>query len=114
MMGPSTATTATGAPSSLAGTSAGLGGAMAFGFFEMSNTIPLSFFQVIVGLYLVEIVIISTLLASKIENGDDRVAELHSTQKALWVSIIIYLIVTVGVTLLFSGMANIAVAIGEF
>jgi hypothetical protein len=111
-----TATSAADVPSAIAGGTAGggLGGSVAFGFFQMSNTIPLPFFQIVVGIYLVEIVIISTILASKIEFGDDRIQELDSIQKALFVSIIIYFIVSIGVTIGFAGMAKVAIALGEF
>lgn len=108
------ATAASDVPSTVGGGSAGLGGSVAFGFFEMSNTIPLPFFQIIVGIYLIEIVIISTILASKIESGDDRVAQLDSVQKALWMATIIYFFVAIGVTIAFAGMANIAISLGEF
>jgi len=96
------------------GAGAGLGGTMAFGFFQMSNTIPLPIFQIIVGIYLIEIVIISAILASKIEFGDDKVYELDSIQRSLLISIIIYFFITIGVTIAFASMARIAIALGEF
>ncbi len=92
----------------------GVGGAMTFGFFEMSNTIPLPIFQIVVGLYLIQITIISSVLGSKIEYGEDRINEMDSIQKYLLVAIIIYFFVTLGVTIGFAGMARIAIAIGEF
>ena len=92
----------------------GIGGSMAFGFFEMSNTIPLPIFQLVVGIYLIQITIISSVLGSKIEYGDDKINELDSIQKYLLIAIIIYFFVTLGVTVGFGGMARIAVAIGEF
>jgi hypothetical protein len=92
----------------------GAGGLAAFGFFELSNTIPLPVFQLIVGIYLVEIVIISTLLASKIEYGDDRIQELDSIGKDLIIAVVIYFFVALGVTIAFAGLAKIAVALGEF
>jgi hypothetical protein len=92
----------------------GAGGLAAFGFFELSNTIPLPVFQLIVGIYLVEIVIISTMLASKIEYGDDKVQELDSISKDLIIAIIIYFVIALGVTIAFAGLAKIAVALGEF
>ena len=108
------ATSAASLPSTIGGSSPSLGGTMAFGFFQMSSTIPLPVFQVVVGVYLVEIVIISTILASKIEYGDDRIQMLDSIQRTLFISITVYLIVTFIVTIAFSSMANIAVSIGEF
>jgi hypothetical protein len=108
------ATSATALPSALGGSSPSLGGSRAFGFFQMSSTIPLSIFQLVVGIYLVEIVIISTILASKIEYGDDRIQMLDSIQKALFVSITVYLVVTVAVTIGFGSMARIAITIGQF
>ncbi len=108
----SAATSAAEVPGTVGG--AGLGGSMAFGFFEMSNTIPLPIFQIVVGIYLIEIVVISTILASKIEFGDDRIQELDSIQKALIISIIIYFFIALGVTIAFAGMAKVAIALGEF
>ncbi len=92
----------------------GMGGAMAFGFFEMSHTIPLPVFQLVVGIYLIQITIISSVLGSKIEYGDDTVNELDSIQKYLLIAIIIYFFVTLGVTIGFAGLARIAIAVGEF
>ena len=96
------------------GVGAPVGGSMAFGFFEMSNAIPLYIFQIVVGLYLIQITIISSVLGSKIEFGDDTINELDSIQKYLLIAIIIYFFVTLGVTIAFGGMARIAIAIGEF
>lgn len=92
----------------------GVGGTMAFGFFEMSSAIPLPLFQIVVGIYLIQITVISSVLGSKIEYGDDRINELDTIQKFLMISIIIYFLITLGVTIAFSGMARIAIALGEF
>ncbi|MCD6547412.1 MAG: hypothetical protein J7K22_02555 [Nanoarchaeota archaeon] len=96
------------------GMAGGLGGSIALGFFSMSNTIPLPLFQIIVGIYLVEIVIISAILASKIEYGDDTIQELHTIQKTMVIAIVIYFFVALGVTIAFAGMAKVAIALGEF
>ena len=96
------------------GAGAGVGGSMAFGFFQMSNTIPLPIFQIVVGIYLVEIVIISAVLSSKIEHGDDKISEMNTTQKSLIISILIYFFVALAVTIAFASMAKIAIALGEF
>lgn len=106
------ATAAAGAPGG--GFGGGAGGLAAFGFFELSNTIPLPVFQLIVGIYLIEIVIISTMLASKIEYGDDKVQELDSVSRDLIIAVIIYFFITLGVTIAFAGLAKIAIALGEF
>jgi hypothetical protein len=99
-------------PSTISG--GGIGGSMAFGFFEMSNTIPLGDFQTIIGIYLIEITIISIVLASKIEVGDDRINEYDSVSKYLLIATIIYFVVAIGVTIAFSGMARVAILLGEF
>ena len=104
-----------GSVSNISGTStAGLSGAMTLGFFEMKNTIPLMDFQLIIGIYLIEIVIISAVLLSKIEVGDDKINELHSISMYLPVAIVIYFFVAFGVTVAFSSMAKIAIALGSF
>ncbi len=91
-----------------------ISGSLSFGFFEMSNTIPLAWFQIIVGIYLIEIVVISAVLASKIEYGDDSIQELYTVKKLLMYAIIIYFFVAAGVTVAFGSMARIAVSLGTF
>jgi len=91
-----------------------LSGSLSFGFFEMSNTIPLATFQIIVGIYLIEIVVISASLASKIEYGDDSIQELYTIKRLLMFAIIIYFFVAAGVTVAFGSMARIAIALGTF
>src|SRR3989344_8548465 len=74
----------------------GVAGGAATGFtglidlFKIQNIIPSYYLQLIVGLYLVEIVIVLTILANGIENGADNLAKEHSLGKNLYRSSLIY------------------------
>jgi hypothetical protein len=105
-----------GSLSSFGGTNpaAGLSGAMTFGFFQMSNSIPLMHFQLIIGIYLIEVVLMSASLLSKIEVGDDEINLKYTSAFYLTIAIIIYFFVALSVTVAFSSMAKIAIALGEF
>jgi len=103
-----------GLSSATASPGAGVAGLSAFGFFEISNTIPLANFQIIVGIYLIEIVIISVVFASKIENGDDYLYERSTVAKSLMVAMAVYFAIALIVTIAFSALAKLAIAVGEF
>ena len=74
--------------------------------FSIQNIIPSYYLQVIVGLYLVEIVIVLTILANGIENGADNLAKENSLGKNLYRSSILYIIVALFITLIFTLLAT--------
>lgn len=94
----------------------GAGGAMAGfwagGLFEVSNTLPLDVFQIIVGVYLIEVVIITSILVASIQYGADTLKSLENIGKMLLPAVLIYGAVAFITTLGFSGIAKLAVAIG--
>ena len=64
--------------------------------------IPTYYFQIIVGIYIVEIIFILTILANGIENGSDNLAENHSLGKNLIKSTLLYVIISFVVMVLFN------------
>jgi len=73
--------------------------------FSKTETIPSYFFQLIVGVYVIQIIYILTVLASNIEYGADKVSEQDSLGKNLIKSGILYVIVSLIVILLFNKLA---------
>ncbi len=84
--------------------------------FPLDKIIPPYFFQLIVGLYLVEITIIMTILANYIENGVDKLNEEYSLSKTLFKSVGFYILVTILVTTILYFMARgvLDVSTGQF
>src|SRR3989344_5439148 len=74
--------------------------------FPLDKIIPPYFFQLIVGLYLVEITIIMTILANYIENGVDKLNEEYLLSKTLFKSVGFYILITVLVTTILYFMAR--------
>ncbi len=74
--------------------------------FDKFSTIPSYFFQVIVGVYVVQIVYILTVLSSGIEHGADKLNEQSNLGKNLIRSTILYTIVALIVVLLFNQLAS--------
>jgi hypothetical protein len=73
--------------------------------FDKFSTIPSYFFQVVVGIYVVQVVYILTVLSNGVEHGADKLNEQHSLGKNLIRSIILYSIVALIVVLLFNQLA---------
>jgi len=80
------------------------GGAGLIGLF--GDGVPTFYFQIMVGLYVVQIVYILTILTNGIENGADKLNERYSLGINLVKSTIIYAIVSFGVILLFNLIAG--------
>ncbi len=92
--------------SSTQGTELSLGGADALtGLFEIPNIIPVYFLQLIVGIYVIQVVIILTFLANNIESGN-RISGEYKAGKNLYASGILYFFVSLIVTLIFTLMAT--------
>ena len=83
-----------------------LGGVEALtGLFEIPNIIPSYFLQLVVGLYVVEIVIILTFLANNIESGN-KISGEYKAGKNLYASGILYFFISLIVTLIFTLLAT--------
>ncbi len=69
------------------------------------DTIPTFYFQIVVGLYVVQIIYIMTLLSNGIENGEDKLNEEYQLGKNMLGSIRLYCIVSLIVILIFNMIA---------
>ena len=67
--------------------------------------IPTFFFQLIVGLYVVQITFILSIIINGIENGSDKIGEMETLAKNLTASTLLYLVVAGLATIGFSAVA---------
>ncbi len=78
---------------------------------NIKDVIPGFYLQLVIGLYVIEIGIILTILASGIEKGIDRLSEKNLIGKNILISTLLYVIIsTIGIlvfSLLASGISNI-------
>lgn len=79
-------------------------------FFNVYDVIPSYFFQIIIGLYVVEIIYVLSVLSNSIENGPDKLKEQNDIAKNLHKSIIIYSLVALLVILVFNGLASVVLS----
>ncbi len=70
------------------------------------DSVPTYYFQIVVGLYVVQIIYILTILANGIENGSDKLSERYNLGTNLIKSTLIYVIVSLFVTILFNIVAS--------
>jgi hypothetical protein len=82
----------------------GIGGAGMMSLF--GDGIPTYYFQIIVGLYVVEIIFILTILSNGIENGSDKLGERFNLGKNLKKSTITYALIATAIIVLFNMIAG--------
>jgi len=68
------------------------------GIFQVTNMIPPYFLQIIIGLYLIQIVFILTRTLVAVDSGEDKLAKTSKTGKNLMKSILLYVITAFGAT----------------
>lgn len=85
-----------------AGAETGLGGLAPM----FKTGLPTFYFQIIVGIYVVEIVYILTVTANGIENGSDKLAERFNVGKNLINSTILYCFVSLAIIIIFNSIAG--------
>jgi len=73
-------------------------------FINVDKIIPIDQFQMIVGIYKVEIVTMMSIFSSIIENGDESILKRKSIGKRLLISVIIYSVIMVSIYSIFSSM----------
>ncbi len=71
--------------------------------------IPMYYFQIIVGVYVVQIVYILTVLSNGIENGSDRLNQEDQLGKNLVRSTVLYVFIAAVISIIFNIIANIVV-----
>jgi len=69
-----------------------------------STSISSTMFQIIVGFYLIEVIVIIAMFVTKVNRGDDRAMQWNLAGKMLMVSMIIYVLVAIGSSMAFGGM----------
>ena len=75
--------------------------------FKLGDTIPGYYFQIVVGVYVVQIVYILTVLANGVENGADKVTEEYMLSRNLIKSVFLYFIIALLVSIIFIAMSNV-------
>ncbi|MFH0956917.1 MAG: hypothetical protein V1813_03570 [Candidatus Aenigmatarchaeota archaeon] len=69
-----------------------------------SSSISSPMFQLIIGIYLLEVIIILAMFVTKINRGDDKSMQWFLAGKMIMVAIAIYAMVAIGASLMFGGM----------
>ena len=73
-----------------------------------TSAITATMFQLIIGIYLLEVIIILAIFVTKINRGDDKITQWYSAGKMIIVGLVIYLLVAIGTSLMFGGMIDSA------
>ena len=76
------------------------------GLFNVNGIIPTYYFQLVVGIYVVQLAYILTILQNGIENGVDKVNEEYLLSKNITRSFFIYAAIALIVALLFTGLSS--------
>ncbi len=75
-----------------------------------SSSVSAPMFQLIVGVYLIEVIIILAMFVTKINRGDDKSMQWYLAGKMIIIAVVIYGMVSVGSTMVFSDMIEGAVS----
>jgi len=87
------------------GTGEGAGVASGFNMDMFGLGVPTFYFQMIVGIYVVQIIYIMTILVNGISNGSDSLAERYMLGKNLMTSTVLYVVISLIVMLIFNFVA---------
>ncbi|MCK4669586.1 MAG: hypothetical protein KAT43_00160 [Nanoarchaeota archaeon] len=91
----------------LAEATGGLGDTQGLAAIFAGDGVPTFFFQIIVGIYIVQIIYILTVLSNNIENGVDKLNEEYELSRNLTKSVLLYCFITLVVTIAFSLLAGL-------
>lgn len=75
-----------------------------------SSSITSPMFQLIIGVYLMQVIMIIAIFVTKINRGEDKVMQWYSAGKMIIVALMIYFLVVVGSSMMFGGMIEGAMA----
>ena len=64
-----------------------------FTSFDITASIPSYYFQMIVGIYVVEMIVVLTILCNNLENGFDKISEKNGLGKNLFRSTLLYTLI---------------------
>ncbi len=84
----------------------GAGEAGALGGFQFSVGIPTFYFQIIIGLYVVQMVYILTILSNGIKNGFDKLSERYELGRNMIRSTLLYSFISITIMILFNMVAS--------
>jgi len=82
------------------------------GIFPTENLMPPFFFQIVVGLYVIQIIFILTILSNSIQNGIDKLSEKNQMGKYFFTSPFFYFVIALMVTIIFSFLAGVIAQFG--
>jgi hypothetical protein len=75
----------------------------------VANTVSPEMFQLIIGIYLIEVIIILAMFLTKISQGENKVYQWHMAGKMLLIALSMYFLVAVGASLMFGELITQAV-----
>ncbi len=75
-----------------------------------SASVSPEMFQMIIGIYLIEVIIILAMFMTKISQGENKVYMWYSAGKMLIVAVTMYFLVALGASIMFGGMIEQAVS----
>lgn len=75
----------------------------------VSDTISPEMFQLIIGIYLIEVIIILAMFLTKISQGENKVYQWYSAGKMLVIALSMYFLVSVGTSIMFGELITQAV-----
>ncbi|MHA1749293.1 MAG: hypothetical protein ACTSYF_11705 [Promethearchaeota archaeon] len=85
-----------------------IGGGVFNSIATIDQIIPISYFQIIVGIYMIEIVSMISVFLSKIEYGDEKIQRNYDLGKTLLVAFVIYSFVVIVLYLLLTSIITMA------
>jgi len=74
-----------------------------------TSSVSPEMFQIIIGIYLIEVIIILAMFMTKISQGEDKVYMWYSAGKMLVVAVTMYFLVAVGASMMFGGLIEQAI-----
>jgi len=84
----------------------GIGSTAIFSLWSVENSIPFYIFELIVGVYLIEVILIIGSFVSFIKFGDDKVMRSYTIARFLFFSILIFPFASLGIYKIFEGLIN--------
>jgi hypothetical protein len=75
-----------------------------------TSSVSPEMFQIIIGIYLIEVIIILAMFMTKISQGEDKVYMWYSAGKMLIVAVTMYFLVAIGASMMFGGLIEQAVS----
>jgi len=91
------------------GVAGAAGGGLLTAFINLDEMIPIHIFQIIVGIYMIEIVVLMTIFLSLIENGDENILKRSLIGRRLLISTILYTIIMILVYSMFTALIPVKI-----